>query len=330
MEKRELIRLIRKSCDITQKEVAEKAEVTQSAVNQYEQGIFDLSLDALKRIALYLRINPDYISGKASTPFISKELYKLYIVEEKSTEGGIRPITDLLLLCRRVFVISLTIDKSVAPTYKILKKSPSAEPVYAVAIRDSEDNVFLVRRKKDNALILLEGGTQARAQQFYMPAYDPERVQSSFGKHRLDARLYQKIREWENIERNDIEVLFKKTKFTEFISPSDEEMKILLSMRKEENADGTQRNAKKMLGTQALNEMLSIIRDESTEEEKRKEMLKSIVSFYVARIKGVYDPNEYVRELKVAFSRFGLALEEHDVNELSNFLNDDVQMLIEK
>lgn len=329
VELNNLMRTVRESLGVMQVTIAKEADLSTTALQRFEIGKLTLSNATLQRIAVAIHLNPDFTSKKAATPFINSELYKFFVLEERAASGGIRPITDLILFCKELSIASLTIDRTIDSSYRLFAQTPEAEPVYAVAIRDNANNMFLIRRRKPDRLILLEGRDQSRAMQFYMPAHRKEDTKVSFGKVKLDYELYRKIKDWE-VSHQDIKNVLDAVVFSELVSPTEKEILLLVALRRGTGIDEQLINFKTNLLLPILNDILRLVKDESTDVEKRKDVLKSFASFYLTRLRGIMDPNEYVRELRVLFDRFELPLLESDVKELSSFLNDDVLKLIIK
>jgi transcriptional regulator with XRE-family HTH domain len=323
----DLMRTVRESLGVMQMTIAEEADLSPTALQRFEIGKLTLSNTTVQRIAAAIHLNPDYVSGEAASPFKNSEFYKFFVLEERAASGGIRPITDLILFCKELSIASLTIDRAIDSSYRLFAQTPEAEPVYAVAIRDNANNMFLIRRRKPDRLILLEGRDQSRVMQFFMPAHGKEDTKVSFGKVKLDNELYGKIKDWK-VSHQDINNVFDAAVFTELVSPTEKEIQLLVALRRGTGIDQQLINFKTNLLSPILNDILRLVKDESADLEKRKDVLKSLVSFYIARMKGIMDPNVYVQELKVLFDKFELPLLESDVKELSSFLSDDVLKLI--
>ena len=77
-----------------------------------------------------------------------------------------------------------------------------------------------------------------------------------------------------------------------------------------------------------LNDALKLITDQSISNRSRKGIVKTFVSFYITRLKGIQDTNEYAIELNRVFERFGLQLEKEDIRELYDFLTERTLSLL--
>lgn len=82
--------LLRKEAGITQKEMAEQLNVTQSMVSDYENGVFRLHGDLIVRIAKILKISTDKLLGleksKGDTGLKNTRLYKRLKEVDKLTK----------------------------------------------------------------------------------------------------------------------------------------------------------------------------------------------------------------------------------------------------
>ena len=57
------LKKIRKSCNLTQEELADKLHIKQNTYSQYENGLREPSIEILKQLAVLFETSVDYIVG---------------------------------------------------------------------------------------------------------------------------------------------------------------------------------------------------------------------------------------------------------------------------
>jgi len=141
---------IRKLQGIKQSSLAKELGITQSAIANFEGKKSKLSSEIIIKIARLCNINPLYITSKATNPFKSNKLIKMLLPETMIEGLSFEMIFFLAEVNAQLNIIFL-----VAPSLifqKFLSKTVFENPVYAIAIKDSDNNVFLFRRKSNDPL----------------------------------------------------------------------------------------------------------------------------------------------------------------------------------
>lgn len=131
--------------------VARELGITQGAIANFEAGRTTLGPDTLQKYAKILNINPLFISGESQRPFKSDELIKMRLPE--TLLGGI-DYSIIYFLSEHNKILNLIFFITASPLYsKFLRDTVFGYPVFAIAIQDSDNNVFLLRRRKSDVLI---------------------------------------------------------------------------------------------------------------------------------------------------------------------------------
>lgn len=72
---------------LTQKQVAEKLEISQAMYQKWEQGLRNPKQDTIKRLATALEVTPEYLSG---------EIYIINLEDYAPSEEDIKKINQLV------------------------------------------------------------------------------------------------------------------------------------------------------------------------------------------------------------------------------------------
>ncbi|MGO9016650.1 MAG: helix-turn-helix domain-containing protein [Dissulfurispiraceae bacterium] len=219
----------RKSLGITQAEIANQIEVDRSSIAQFERGHAALSTETILRIAPLLSINPDFVTGKTSNPFLSDEIIKMFLPEKMDMTWPDFSMIYLLLDSNKRIDFFYLLMPPVFGT-KLARLGYGEGYVYAVAVRDGDGNYFLFRTRPRPA-IRRPGhiaGTQELQTEIKAKALQAgKRV--SFSVHNLDEALFERIRDW-TVERSDIEPLFS-VAVESHIELTADEAKLILTIR---------------------------------------------------------------------------------------------------
>ncbi len=197
----ELFSKTRKMQGIKQSYVAESLGVTHGAVGQFEAGSSALSIHNLAKYAAIINIDPLYISSDSSNPFKSDDLIKMFLPESMMQGIDFEMIYFIASKNKKLKIVFL-----IAPLLiykKLLSIGVFENPVYAIIIKDDNNNTFLFRRKNKNN-----------------PLYGERKLQLELSKMRfefkikiykdikeIDDDLTKKIKDW-TVEKKDIEPLF--------------------------------------------------------------------------------------------------------------------------
>lgn len=233
MEPVELFSLVLKSKGLKQSAVAEKAGITRSAFSQFLNSKATLSTDTLKDIAKELGVNPAWITGDEKNPFKSKELIKMFIPDNfLTTTLDFSLIYHLLSVNRKLDFIF------VAPHIPFFSKAASqtvfGTPIYAIAIADGDNNIFIFRRKARSVLsAAIVGDKDLQLSIEDIAQKEGKRV--TFRIRKIDDKLYKKIQDWDSLTRKDISPLFSggpSSRLSDIFGFKDDEIKLIYEMRK--------------------------------------------------------------------------------------------------
>jgi transcriptional regulator with XRE-family HTH domain len=147
MEYYQLFRLARVMQGKTQTGVGAAAGVTHQAVNAYEKGSASLSMETLRKMAISININPDYLIDPSANPFLSQEVIKMEFPENLFLPGLNFQI--IYFLAEKNYALELCFLFSNTRFAKtILKGTIAANPVIAIVCQDANRNLFLFKRRK--------------------------------------------------------------------------------------------------------------------------------------------------------------------------------------
>ncbi|MCX5803506.1 MAG: helix-turn-helix transcriptional regulator [Proteobacteria bacterium] len=135
---------------IKQVALAKELGITHSAIANFEAKKTKLSSETIIKIARLININPLYVTTEGVNPFKSDNLIKM-VLPETLIEG----LNFGIIFFLGEVNVQLNIIFLVAPSsifQKILSKTVFENPVYAIAIKDGDNNVFLFRRKSNDPL----------------------------------------------------------------------------------------------------------------------------------------------------------------------------------
>ncbi|MBI5847236.1 MAG: helix-turn-helix transcriptional regulator [Nitrospirae bacterium] len=208
---------------IRQSQVAKNIHISQPALSQFLAGESSLSISTLKKIAPLLSLNPNYIEDMNANPFGDGNFFKMIIPEKYSLLPDLSLVDLLLDLNDKVRLIFLS-----PPLLSLVKFTMGREsPIYAIAVKDGDGNCFLFRRKQKSPLHAIIVGEEALKNKIDRIA---NKGRSFLHETKvIDKELYLKIRNWEAVEKADIEPLFDTT---EVLPPklTDEQMQVINKM----------------------------------------------------------------------------------------------------
>ena len=144
------LRAIKKQ-KIKQADLAKAAAVSPSALSKFIAGYNTIAPDKLLNIATILNINPLFLTGESQNPFKSSDLIKMRLPE--SILGSI-DYSIIYFIAEHNKHLNIIYFISSAPIYsKFLDKTVFAYPVIAIAIKDADNNIFLIKRKTQYPLV---------------------------------------------------------------------------------------------------------------------------------------------------------------------------------
>lgn len=225
MNLNQLFMLARDLQDIKQTDLARELGVTSSAISKFEKSRTTLSEDTLKELAQRLNLNPEYITGSSSNPFLSKKLIKMFLPEE---EFGMKVVfTPILLIAeanQRIEFVTLLPARKFKFMEEVEEGTLLEPNLYAIAVRDQDNNIFLFRRRAPKAYIVGEQGLRIQLQEMS----DKKDKRIVFHTRRLTKELFKRIMDWD-IKKEDIEPLFSVRPLVGDLT--DSEQKLIASLR---------------------------------------------------------------------------------------------------
>jgi transcriptional regulator with XRE-family HTH domain len=200
----DVFRLVRDASGLKQTHIADKAGMSHVALSRFEKGQSTLSTETLCSIAPYYFLSDDFIRGENVNPFRSEgKLIKFFI----SHRVGL--ISDFSLVQFIIESNPYSMIRFLIPQLSILKAVKYAaldNPVYAIAIKDLDNNIFLFRQKTES---ILKGAIKVDQLTTHISNLKDKsgiRINSSHTK--IGRSLFKKIQEWDTLIKNDVEPLF--------------------------------------------------------------------------------------------------------------------------
>ncbi len=142
-----LFRLARTMQGKTQADIGLAGGVTPQAINIFEKHKGSLSARTIEKIAPNININPDYLSDPTANPFLSDDVIIMHLPENIFLPGiDFRLIYFLAEKNRTLEVVFLFSNTKFAR--RILRGTIAENPVIAIVCRDSDNNIFLFKRRK--------------------------------------------------------------------------------------------------------------------------------------------------------------------------------------
>jgi DNA-binding XRE family transcriptional regulator len=220
----DLFKFVRESMGRTQGEVASAAEITQQSLHIFEKGQASLAKETLKKMAVPLSINPEYIDEKSPYPFANPAgLIKMFATEGSVSKSVLEPLYFVSGFDKRLDLIFLVSPDNIEN--KLFRKLGLLW-IFSIAFRDGHDNIFLLRGKKD--LINLEVGFPPLVFKIL-----ESKCLFSIAQHKADKGLFDKIKEkWSDVSRQDIEPLFHEVNFEEVNKEWTDDEKIQLTSQR--------------------------------------------------------------------------------------------------
>lgn len=211
---------------MSQSDLAKRVGISRASLNKYEEGKATLSKQTMHKIAGELQLNPHYIDGVEGNPFKSENIIKLQLPEHFKLTVDFSLIELIIEYNNYLDLIFMTPQHIIS---KIFKKTAFEYPIYAIAIRDSGNNIFLFRRKARsilNAAIVGERGLEL----FISSVNRQGEKKINYSTISIAEDLYNKIYDW-SVERDDIEPLFEQFSTKEDVHLSEKEKEIIQMIR---------------------------------------------------------------------------------------------------
>lgn len=220
------IKTIRECQRISQSDLAKRVGISRVSLNKYEDGKSTLSKQTMHKIAGELQLNPQYIEGVESNPFKSENIIKLVLPEHFKLTVDFSLIELIIEYNNNLDLIFMTPQHIIA---KIFRKTAFEHPIYAITIRDSDNNIILFRRKTKsvlNAAIVGERGLE-----LYISSINKQREKKiNYSTISINEDLYERIYNW-SVERADVELLFDQFSVKEDVHLSEKEKEIIQMIR---------------------------------------------------------------------------------------------------
>ncbi len=140
-----------KNQNFRQADLAKVAGVTPSALSKFIAGQNTIAPDKILKIAPILNINPLFLSGESQNPFKSNDLIKFRLPE--SILGSIDYSIIYFIAEHNKYLNIIYFITSSTIYSKFLDKTVFAYPVIAIAIKDTDNNIFLINRKTRYPLV---------------------------------------------------------------------------------------------------------------------------------------------------------------------------------
>lgn len=208
------LRSVREAQGISQKELSTKLGISQPAIAQYEKADTSLSQDTLRRAATLLNLNPDFLQSGIGNPFKrSKEdkIIKMFFQTSQTGEIDFSLINHIADYNEKAaFIFFKPSNFEEANSLRIRKWQAKGLNTYALAIRDSDNNYFLFKRKNDIFFNEKELIVSLKKK-----AVDNRKTFDLYIEE-IDEELYQQIKRWKKIDRSTVVSLFQYRNFQDY------------------------------------------------------------------------------------------------------------------
>jgi len=207
MELHNIFRFARKTQNIKQSYLAEKAGIAQPSLANYESGHSTLSEKTLIALAPIININPKHIRAESDNPFFSKDLIKMFFPESMISGMDYGPL-EFIMRANSALEIIFLIATSKSKTFnKIISKTIIGPMTIAVLVRDQDGNTFILRRKRRGTCLVGEKDIEDKLTRLAKE----ENKEVVFQSKRITSDLTGKIKDW-TVEKKDVESLFSETR----------------------------------------------------------------------------------------------------------------------
>ena len=149
------IKEIRDAQAISQASIASKLGITQSSVAQFETNRAKVSLETLLKIAPLINLNPDFIQDRTCNPFkqVDKDIpIKMYISNDRNGEPDFYMLKKIVEMNDQCNIVYCGDSRPEAIKGKRVKTFGIFGCIIYIYVQDSDNNVFLIRRKDRDAL----------------------------------------------------------------------------------------------------------------------------------------------------------------------------------
>ncbi len=206
------IRMAREAQGISQKEIAEAINISQSAITQFEKLRATLSMDTLVKMAPLLNINPEFIGKGSGNPFKQtgkEKIIKMFIPENTLGEIDFSIIDLIAKSNAETAFILLTPPRWSDGRYKLERYGFS----YALLIEDRDHNKFIFRRRDKHKYLLDIRDLSVRLDSLNKEGEKYFEIKAM----ELTGNLFKNIEEWSNINVKELNTLLKSVNRREHI-----------------------------------------------------------------------------------------------------------------
>ncbi|HNQ62752.1 MAG TPA: helix-turn-helix transcriptional regulator [Syntrophorhabdaceae bacterium] len=195
-----MFKIARELQGIKQTELANFVGIKQQSIVPFENGKASLSHQTLCKMASFININEAFLSGDSPNPFSSDKLIKMKLPDRLL--GGV-DYTIIYFLSEKNEELDVVFLVAPLMVYeRLLSRTALENPVFAIAIKDKDDNYFLFKRKSSDPLI---GERELQIETKAIAEKNNHHI--SFRIHKIDEKLYEKIKKW-SVENDDIKIFF--------------------------------------------------------------------------------------------------------------------------
>lgn len=213
------IRKAREAQGISQKEIAEAINISQSAITQFEKLKATLSVETLVKMAPLLNINPEFIEKGTGNPF--KQVDKQKIIKMFMPENPLGEIDyvliDLITKYNKeaTFVLLLPVlhEKMRGDFKKLRSRLQPYGYCYALLIEDGDNNKIIFRRKDKEKILVSTPDWVTRLNSLNKEGEKYFEIKAI----ELTENLFKNIEEWSNINVKELNTLLKSVNRREHI-----------------------------------------------------------------------------------------------------------------
>ncbi len=224
----ELFRRAREAKGLKQSEIADQCGISRSALARFETGSLRLSEETLLLIAPLLDIDPEFLRGNAKIPFKSPTGSLIKFVVDKYHVNTDMLLTRLLAQCDVLEIYYLSPPLTIVDRIRHL--NVAANPIYALLMCDEAGNVYLFRCKSPKDFLAWDENLSSWHSEQRKKAEKSSHLEMRI----ISKELFDKIRDWQEIDKADFEYLFSQKNenliFKEF-ALSEAEKKLILFIR---------------------------------------------------------------------------------------------------
>ncbi|MBF0328028.1 MAG: helix-turn-helix transcriptional regulator [Nitrospirae bacterium] len=150
-----LLLISRRVQGISQAHIADSIGVSQAAIAQYESGKNSLSMGYLKKMAPFLNLDPGYLDNTSYNPFRQADMtcpIKIILPENIKRDIDYEIINIIANHNLKVnFIFFRISDEPIEYARRIWRQKRNGYTACAFAIKDTENNIFVARRKRNFA-----------------------------------------------------------------------------------------------------------------------------------------------------------------------------------